>query len=716
MIKKGHISKAVLPVIVVLGILIGAIAIFGLFQLFSGGDLNLAGQAGFTGPGGSSFECNDDVDNDCDGTCDFVGGKDCSITNICARSLARSEGKSFIEGTRGSYYHNGGKDEGCSRLRDNDESDEIDLGTEITDCGETISAAGDYYLSGDLTCDSTHDYGIKIENTGTGSVTLNCYDNSITGYTSIEGIYIAEGEDVLVENCFVESFSHGIYSEVDNVVLDLNTLSYNNYGIYLKDSGIHSILENTLFNNNFEGIYLVGVNESNFSNNMVYDNQRNGISLFGSNYNNFEGGEVYGHDFSETKIGILLDSSNSNNFDSIEVYENGVGVGLISSTLNSFDSNTVNENNNGFKFLDVDYFTLTNNEIMGNIEYGVQIDFSSEISTDANIDSNSICLNEESDFICDTSTLVSYSFSGIGNFLDGYGASCDDALSYSACPSGIDTDGDEIDDNLDNCPSDINPLQEDWDEDGIGDDCDDDADGDGYVGATDDCDESNPDYWEEAIVYTDADGDGYGDLETEETQCIGESPDTGYVIDNTDCNDADSTINPGATEMCSDTIDNDCNGDVDIDDTFCAEDSCTFPYGDIDGSSDIDDYDLDTLLYILRAQIDGCGASGNTVCDYIDDGYYVCQNGYNNYADTSLVAGDLCPEVSCASSYGDIDGDGDIDDDDLDTLLYILRAQIDGCGASGNTVCDYIDDGYYVCQNGENNYMDTSIGSEYICN
>lgn len=59
--------------------------------------------------------------------------------------------------------------------------------------------------------------------------------------------------------------------------------------------------------------------------------------------------------------------------------------------------------------------------------------------------------------------------------------------------------------------------------------------------------------------YADADGDGYGDAATSVSSC---SPVAGYVTDNTDCNDAENTVYPGAIEIC-DGLDNDCNGDID---------------------------------------------------------------------------------------------------------------------------------------------------------
>ena len=68
----------------------------------------------------------------------------------------------------------------------------------------------------------------------------------------------------------------------------------------------------------------------------------------------------------------------------------------------------------------------------------------------------------------------------------------------------IDTDGDGITDSNDNCPNTANPNQEDFDNDGVGDVCDD-SDGDGLLDSVDNCPlNPNP-------IQEDSDGDGVGD-------------------------------------------------------------------------------------------------------------------------------------------------------------------------------------------------------------
>ncbi|MEN9949196.1 MAG: hypothetical protein RL106_2019, partial [Bacteroidota bacterium] len=60
-------------------------------------------------------------------------------------------------------------------------------------------------------------------------------------------------------------------------------------------------------------------------------------------------------------------------------------------------------------------------------------------------------------------------------------------------------------------------------------------------------------------MFQDSDGDSYGDALVSIEAC--ELQD-GYVLDSADCNDADSTINPGAIEIADNVIDENCDGQI----------------------------------------------------------------------------------------------------------------------------------------------------------
>ena len=191
---------------------------------------------------------------------------------------------------------------------------------------------------------------------------------------------------------------------------------------------------------------------------------------------------------------------------------------------------------------------------------------------------------------CDGSDLITFYRDADS---DGYG---DANSTYQAIfqPEGYVTDDTDCDDT----DGTVNPGATETPDDGIDQDCDGrdlktwyrDSDGDGYGSADDsktnttqpqgyvsdntDCDDTdatiNPgaaeilddgidqdcDGSDRSTFYKDEDGDGYGD---QDSVYQGMSPPEGYVRDNTDCNDSDAAIHPGATEICGDTIDQNCD-------------------------------------------------------------------------------------------------------------------------------------------------------------
>lgn len=98
--------------------------------------------------------------------------------------------------------------------------------------------------------------------------------------------------------------------------------------------------------------------------------------------------------------------------------------------------------------------------------------------------------------------------------------------------------------------------------------------------------------------YADTDGDNFGDLNNNITSPSPTAP-SGYVTDNTDCDDADNTIYPGAPELC-DNKDNDCDGTID------------------DGAS--------FNTYYRDQDLDGFGDPGNST--QADRSFRICKQQY----------------------------------------------------------------------------------------
>ncbi|KAK1174267.1 thrombospondin-4-like isoform X2 [Acipenser oxyrinchus oxyrinchus] len=221
---------------------------------------------------------------------------------------------------------------------------------------------------------------------------------------------------------------------------------------------------------------------------------------------------------------------------------------------------------------------------------------------------------------------------------DGYGNACDDDADGDGIPNEQDncvlnpnidqrnSDLDNFGDACDNCRSAVNPDQRDTDNDGKGDACDDDMDGDGIKNFLDNC-QRVPN-----LDQKDRDNDGVGDA----------------------CDSCIDVSNPNQSDIDNDLVGDSCdtNQDSDGDGHQDSKDNCPNVINssqldtDKDGMGDEcdDDDDNDGIPDLLPPGPDNCRLVPNI--DQIDDNGDgvgdICESDFDQ--DTVIDRIDICPE------------------------------------------------------------------------
>ena len=197
------------------------------------------------------------------------------------------------------------------------------------------------------------------------------------------------------------------------------------------------------------------------------------------------------------------------------------------------------------------------------------------------------------------------------------------------------------------------------------------------------------------IFYADLDGDGFGDINQSTTAC---SVPVGFVEDNTDCDDSNPAIFPGAVEIANNGIDEDCDGN-DLIDVF-DEDQDGF-------TNDMDCNDQDATINPDAVEI--CDGIDNNCNGQIDEGllmnFYLDEDGdsFGNseisiqacslpsgYVDNANDCDDTNPDINPAQSElcDGIDNDCNMLIDDLMTEIYYLDEDGDGYGTPDTWIMD----------------------------
>jgi hypothetical protein len=197
----------------------------------------------------------------------------------------------------------------------------------------------------------------------------------------------------------------------------------------------------------------------------------------------------------------------------------------------------------------------------------------------------------------------------------------------------------------------------------------------GYVLDNSDCDDKNASINPNTIWYADADGDGFGNVNSTQNSC---NQPSGYVSNSTDCNDNDANNNALATYYQD--ADQDGFGNLSV-----SQSSCGQPSGYVTNSTDCDDKNatVNVISWYEDADGDGFGNPSKSIKNCTKPDNYV-----SNTTDCDDTNDQIYPGATEICDSKDNNCDGKVDEG-FDLKTYYTDADGDGFGdeATGAEAC-----------------------------
>lgn len=284
----------------------------------------------------------------------------------------------------------------------------IDNNTDLNDTAQSEGWPGDgsinnpyiieeYEIDGD-----GHGYCLYIGNTTDHFVIRNCYLHDASGNSSMwtkeSGLNIYNSEKGVVENNTVSNNYNGIStSECHDNKISNNTVSFNDnqgifidyfgdtndtisgnsvshnggHGIYFDQPDRSRVINNNVSSNGGHGIYLAyGCHHHKLSGNIISYNNKDGINYLTGRYNSIKNNTISNNNNS----GLNLWASSQYNIISRNVFDsNGEkGIYLQNGDGNEVIDNSISNNEYGI-YVDFDSNVLTGNKISSNEKDGIYI-------------------------------------------------------------------------------------------------------------------------------------------------------------------------------------------------------------------------------------------------------------------------------------------------------------------------------------------------------